>query len=133
MRGPRRASHPGFRFAPSGLLASGVDRQGRTRQSVEGGAECVEDRTAGLCRRLSGFSQAKRCGAQEGKNMMSKLGKRLIASAKEARAIARGEADPATYRVHVPPRVDVAAIRKRAGLSQNAFAAKFGIAPATLR
>jgi len=65
--------------------------------------------------------------------MMSKLGKRLIASAKEARAIARGEADPATYRVHVPPRVDVAAIRKRAGLSQNAFAAKFGIAPATLK
>jgi putative transcriptional regulator len=52
-------------------------------------------------------------------SVMSKLGRRLIASAKEARAIARGKADPATYRVHVPARVDVASIRKRAGLSQN--------------
>jgi hypothetical protein len=32
---------------------------------------------------------------------MSKMGKRLIAAAKNARKIARGEADPATYRVHV--------------------------------
>jgi putative transcriptional regulator len=64
---------------------------------------------------------------------MSTLGKRLIASAKEARLIARGKADPATYRVHVPARVDVAAIRKRSGLSQNAFAARYGIAPATLK
>jgi putative transcriptional regulator len=64
---------------------------------------------------------------------VSKLGKRLIASAREARQIIRGKADPATYRVHVPARVDVAAIRKRTKLSQNAFAAKFGIAPATLK
>jgi len=64
---------------------------------------------------------------------MSKLGKRLIESAKQARAIARGKANPTTYRVHIPARVDVASIRKRAGLSQNAFAAKFGIAPATLQ
>ncbi len=64
---------------------------------------------------------------------MSKLGKRLIASAKQARQIAQGKADPATYRVHIPARVDVASIRKRSGLSQNAFAAKFGIAPATLK
>jgi putative transcriptional regulator len=47
--------------------------------------------------------------------------------------IAQGKADPATYQVHIPARVDVASIRKRAGLSQNAFAAKFGIAPATLK
>jgi len=64
---------------------------------------------------------------------VSKLGKRLIASAKEARRIAQGKADPATFRSHVPQRVDVAAIRKRTKLSQTAFAAKFGIAPATLR
>jgi putative transcriptional regulator len=64
---------------------------------------------------------------------MSTLGKRLIAAATEARRIARGEADPATYRVHIPARVDVAAIRKRTGLSQNAFAARYGIAPATLK
>ena len=33
---------------------------------------------------------------------MSKLGKRLINAAKSAQAIAKGEADPKTYRVHVP-------------------------------
>jgi putative transcriptional regulator len=33
---------------------------------------------------------------------MSKLGERLIAAADQALAIARGEADPATYNVHVP-------------------------------
>jgi putative transcriptional regulator len=64
---------------------------------------------------------------------MSKLGKRLIASAKEARRIAQGKADPATYRVHIPDQIDVAAIRRRTKLSQNAFAATFGIAPATLK
>jgi putative transcriptional regulator len=65
--------------------------------------------------------------------MMSKFGKRLIRAAKEARAIARGEADPSTYRVHVPERVNVRAIRKAQGLSQNEFAARFGIPPGTLR
>jgi putative transcriptional regulator len=64
---------------------------------------------------------------------MSKLGKRLIASAKEGRQIVRGKADPASYRVHIPTRIDVAAIRKRTKLSQNAFAARFGISPATLK
>jgi putative transcriptional regulator len=65
--------------------------------------------------------------------MMSTLGKRLIAAAKEARQIARGEADPATYRVHVPADIDVQSIRKSLGLSQSAFASRFGIAPGTLR
>ena len=64
---------------------------------------------------------------------MSKLGKRLIASAKEARKIARGEADPSTYRIHLPADIDVQSIRKSLGLSQTVFASKFGIAPGTLR
>lgn len=64
---------------------------------------------------------------------MSALGKRLIKAAKNARAIARGEADPATYAVHLPANVDVQKIRKRLGLSQNAFAMRFGIPVATLR
>ncbi|MBO0755309.1 MAG: hypothetical protein J2P54_05580 [Bradyrhizobiaceae bacterium] len=33
---------------------------------------------------------------------MSTLGKKLIAAAREARAIARGESDPATYRIQNP-------------------------------
>lgn len=53
---------------------------------------------------------------------MSSLGKRLIQSAKEARTIARGEADASTYKVFVPARIDVKAIRKRRGLTQEEFA-----------
>jgi putative transcriptional regulator len=64
---------------------------------------------------------------------MSKLGKRLIRAADEALAIARGEADPTTYRVHVPADLNVRAIRKRTNLSQSEFSAKFGIPPGTLR
>lgn len=33
---------------------------------------------------------------------MSKAGERLIEAAKQAVAISRGEADPSTFRVHVP-------------------------------
>ena len=64
---------------------------------------------------------------------MTALGKRLIKAAKEARAIARGDAERSTYRVHVPLDVDVRAIRAKLGLSQNAFASKFGISPANLK
>jgi putative transcriptional regulator len=59
---------------------------------------------------------------------MIKLGKRLIQAAREGLAIARGKADPATYRVHVPTEVDVRKIRRRLK-----FAAKFGIPAATIR
>jgi putative transcriptional regulator len=64
---------------------------------------------------------------------MSKLGKRLINAAKSAQAIAKGEADPKTYKVHVPAHLDVRAIRTKLKMSQNAFAARFGILPSTLR
>lgn len=62
---------------------------------------------------------------------MTTLGQRLIQSAKEARAIARGEMEPA--RVFAPSDIDVAAIRKRMGLSQARFAQRFGLSPATIR
>ncbi len=64
---------------------------------------------------------------------MSKLGKRLIAAAREGRAIARGEADPATYRIHVPAEIDVHRIRQQLGMSQEAFATRFGLSVATVR
>ena len=64
---------------------------------------------------------------------MTTLGSRLIQSAREAVAIAKGEADPATYRVHVPTELDVAAIRKALGLTQAAFAARYGFPVGTLR
>ncbi|MPZ58313.1 MAG: helix-turn-helix domain-containing protein [Rhizobiales bacterium] len=64
---------------------------------------------------------------------MNKMGQRLMAAAKEARAFARGEADASTYRVHVPANVNVQKIRRKLDLSQAEFAARFGIKPGTLR
>ncbi len=64
---------------------------------------------------------------------MTKLGKRLIKVADEARAIARGEADPSTYRVYVPADVDVKAIRQRMKMTQAQFSARYGFPLGTLR
>src|SRR6266702_4275175 len=64
---------------------------------------------------------------------MSKFGQRLIKGAKEARAFARGEADPKRYRVHVPADINVRGIRHKLGLSQAEFAGRFAIEPATLK
>jgi putative transcriptional regulator len=55
---------------------------------------------------------------------MGKSGKRLIDAAREAVAIARGEKKPA--RIHVPPEIDVRAIRLKLEFSQADFAAEFG-------
>jgi putative transcriptional regulator len=52
---------------------------------------------------------------------------------RDAISIAKGEADPSTYRVHVPTEVDVKAIRKKVGLSQSEFAARFGFGVARVR
>lgn len=57
----------------------------------------------------------------------------IAAGLQDALAIVRGEADPSTYRVHVPPVIDVRAIRKRTGLSQERFAHRFGLSPAAVR
>jgi putative transcriptional regulator len=62
---------------------------------------------------------------------MSKLGSRLVQSAQEALAVARGEATPA--RSYEAGDIDVAAIRKRLRLSQDKFARRFGLSAATVR
>jgi putative transcriptional regulator len=54
---------------------------------------------------------------------MTKAGKRLIAAAKEANAIAKGEKEPGG--IFVPADVDVRKIRRSLGLSQDNFAAEF--------
>ena len=64
---------------------------------------------------------------------MTAAGKRLIRAAKEARSIARGEADPATYVLHVPAAVDVKGIRKKQRLTQEQFALRYGLNVARLR
>ena len=64
---------------------------------------------------------------------MSSLGKRLIRSAKEARTIARGAADPRSFKIHVPPTVDVRAVRKRMKLTQEEFALRYRLTLARVR
>ena len=60
-------------------------------------------------------------------------GHRIVENMKEAVAIARGELPETDYRVHIPERVDVKAIRNRLGLSQASFAASFGLSLHSLR
>ena len=55
---------------------------------------------------------------------MTEVGQRLVRAAKEAAAIARGEKKAA--RIHVPPDVDVRALRTKLNLKQEEFAAEFG-------
>jgi len=56
---------------------------------------------------------------------MSKAGSKLIASAKQALAYARGEISEGCV-AHVPEAVDVKAIRASLGLTQSQFSARFG-------
>jgi putative transcriptional regulator len=64
---------------------------------------------------------------------MSKLAKRLIAAAKEGRAIVRGEARKGSYRIHVPSEVDVAKLRRQLGMSQAVFSQRFGFNAASVK
>ncbi|MDO8875494.1 MAG: helix-turn-helix domain-containing protein [Pseudolabrys sp.] len=64
---------------------------------------------------------------------MSKLGKKLIAAANEGIAIARGEMSPESYRLHVPAEVNVKAMRRKLGMTQEQFAARFGLTLARVR
>src|SRR5262245_11325061 len=64
---------------------------------------------------------------------MSKLGKKLIAAAHEGIAIARGEADPTTYRLHVPAKINVRAMRIKLGMTQKTFAIRYGLTLARVR
>ncbi len=56
----------------------------------------------------------------------------IMAGLADVEAIEAGTADPATYRVHAPERIDVKAIRKAQGLSQAKFAERFGLPKATI-
>ncbi len=62
---------------------------------------------------------------------MSKAGESILRGAREALAYARGARDG--FVAHVPSRIDVKAIRRRTGLSQQKFAARFGFALSALR
>jgi putative transcriptional regulator len=62
---------------------------------------------------------------------MSKAGARLMEAAREMREIARGQAVPAD--LYAPRDVDVKALRKRLGLSLDAFASTFSFPAEQIR
>ena len=64
---------------------------------------------------------------------MSKVGKRLIAAAKEGRAIVRGEAAKDAYRIYVPAEIDVGKLRRSLGLSQAEFSQRYGFNAASVK
>jgi putative transcriptional regulator len=72
-------------------------------------------------------------------SMAKRAYERIKAGLEEAIAIARGEEDPASYRIHAfgegsrSSEVDVKAIRQRLKLTQVEFAQRFGFTPARVR
>ena len=61
------------------------------------------------------------------------VGEEIIASLEEAVAWAEGKDVPVRVTTVDVPVIDIRAVRRKLGLSQTAFAAKFGFQPATLR
>lgn len=57
----------------------------------------------------------------------------IKAGLEEALAYAKGSADLSHFKVHIPEDLDVKAIRKGTGLTQAAFALRYGFNPARLR
>lgn len=64
---------------------------------------------------------------------MSKAFDKMMEGLNDAVAIAEGRAAADTYRVHRPADVDVKAIRTAQGLSQEAFARRYGFSPPAVR
>jgi putative transcriptional regulator len=65
--------------------------------------------------------------------MSRKVANRILEGLKEALAFADGTGDLRDYIVHIPPEIDVRAIRGRLGLTQKEFADRFGFNINTLR
>lgn len=64
---------------------------------------------------------------------MTKAFNKIMDGLNDALAIAEGRAEPTSYRIHVPEEVDVKTIRKSQGLSQEAFALRYGFSPPAVR
>ena len=64
---------------------------------------------------------------------MSKVADSVRRGLRQAVAYAEGKADERAYRVHVPVKIDVKAIRTSLDMTQEEFAARFGFSVNTLR
>jgi len=65
--------------------------------------------------------------------MSKRAFEKIKAGLESAKAYVEGTADKRRYRVHVPTEVNVKKIRRRLGLSQEAFAQKYGFALSAVR
>ena len=64
---------------------------------------------------------------------MSKAGESILRGARQVLAFARGEADAKDFRVHIPAEIDVRRIRRKVGMTQEAFARHFGVSTRTVQ
>ena len=64
---------------------------------------------------------------------MSKVADSIRRGLQGAVAYAEGKGDAKAYRVHVPERIDVKAIRAKLDMTQEEFAGRFGFSVNTLR
>jgi putative transcriptional regulator len=64
---------------------------------------------------------------------MSEVGQGILRGLEQAIAFIDGTGDLANYVVHIPPEIDVRAIRGRLGLTQQQFAVRFGFSVNTVR
>jgi putative transcriptional regulator len=65
--------------------------------------------------------------------MSKKVAESIRRGLLQAIAYAEGTADLSEYRIHIPVRVDVKAIRTHLGMTQQEFSARFGFSVNTLR
>jgi putative transcriptional regulator len=64
---------------------------------------------------------------------MSKVGEGILRGMEQALAFIEGTADESQYVVHIPPEIDIKAIRGRLGMTQQEFADRFDFNINTLR
>ena len=64
---------------------------------------------------------------------MSRVGESILRGLEQAVAFAEGSGDSSQYVVHIPPEINVRAIRGRLGMTQQQFAVSFGFSVNTVR
>ena len=65
--------------------------------------------------------------------MSKKVADGILRGLEQALAFVEGTAKKGSYVVHIPPEIDVKAIRGRLGMTQREFASKFGFSVNTVR
>lgn len=65
--------------------------------------------------------------------MSKKVADGIVRGLEQALAFVEGRAEKGKYVVHIPPEIDVRAIRTRLGMTQQQFAVTFGFSVNTVR